>query len=157
MIDQVLKVFGFTELTYMIGIVCMVMLLGSFLGGLLFNIFLAHGGPIKPRKLFDRMSVRSCIMAELFLVIFAIYYHLVLIEHIILAHAVYWLFTFLVTPILAFIGAQISYLIFADKIESNKRAYKLWMKNRKAKDPKPVKTAERPSKARSARSFDPST
>lgn len=159
MLDGILVLFGFTKLTYMIGIVCMLTLLGNFLGGLLHGILLGYGGPIKPRKLSDRMSMRACLMSELFILIFALYYHAVLIEEVILAHVVYWAFTLLAAPILAFIGSQVTQLIFSDKIEVNKRAYKDWVKFQRAQKMKTKTKSKKkaPSAARSARSFDPST
>lgn len=158
MLDGILVLFGFTKLTYMIGIVCMLTLLGNFLGGLLHGILLGYGGPIKPRKLSDRMSMRACLMSELFILIFALYYHAVLIEEVILAHVVYWAFTLLAAPILAFIGSQVTQLTFAKKIEVNKRAYRDWVKFQRMQKAKAQgKKKAAPSTARSARSFDPST
>ncbi len=52
-------------------------------------------------------------------------------------HLVYWCFTLLASPILAYIGAQISYLIFSKKIEANRAAYRKWeMKQRKLRKKK---------------------
>ncbi len=157
MLNQVLLLFGFTELTYMIGVVCMLTLLGNFLGGLLHGILLAYGGPIKPRKLFDRMSVRMSIASELFILSFALYYHIMLIEDLVIAHLVYWAFALLAGPILAFIGSQITHLIFAKKIEANEKAYKDWVKfKRGQKAEKHLRKKASPA-LRSTRSFDPST
>jgi hypothetical protein len=156
-LNEILILFGFSKLTYMIGIVCMLTLLGNFLGGLLHGILLGFGGPIKPRKLSDRMSVRACLMSELFIVIFAFYYHVMLIEDVVLAHVVYWAFTLLAAPILAFIGSQVTQLIFADKIEVNKRAYKDWVKVQRAQKAVARDKKKAPPSKRSGRSFDHST
>lgn len=152
---DILTLFGFTQLTLIIPVVCIMMMLGSFLGGLLRGIILAMGGPIRPRKLFERMSFRAILMGEIFVGGFAGYYHGIIIESIELTHMVYWGFTLLAAPVLAFIGAQITGLIYAEKIEANIKAYAEWVKaqrNKKKNAPKKQRKAQR-----SSQSFDPST
>jgi hypothetical protein len=110
----------------------MVVLLGNLFGGLMSSVLLALGGPIKRRKMFDRLSFRACLFAELLLLIFAGYYHAILIQSIEVVHIIYWSFTLLAAPVLAFIGAQITYLVYGDKIEKNYRMYKKIMRQKKA-------------------------
>ena len=156
MINDILILFGFTKLTYLIGAICMLMLSGCCLGGLLHGIILAHGGPIRPRKFFDRMSVRGMLVAEIMMTVFVLYYHGAMIESIKMSHAVFWTFNLLGAPVLAFIGAQITGLIFSQKIADNKKAYMIWLKaqRKKKKQPSAPKSSE-PSR-RGSRSFDPS-
>ncbi len=156
MINEILILFGFTELTYIIGTICMLMLLGCFLGGLLHGIILAHGGPIRPRPFFDRMSVRGMLLAEIIMVVFALYYHGVMIESIKMAHLVFWAFSLLGAPVLAFIGAQITGLIFSQKIADNKKAYMIWLKAKRQKKKESGASKGDGSGRRGSRSFDPS-
>ena len=157
MIEDILILFGFTELTYIIGAICMLILLGCFLGGLMHGIILAHGGPIRPRKFFDRMSVRGMLVAEIFMVVFALYYHGVMIESIKMSHVVFWSISLPGAPVLAFIGAQITGLIFSKKIADNKRAYQIWLKAKRHKKKKSAsKGASTGGGHRSSRSCDPS-
>lgn len=125
-LKPVLEGFGFTHLHTMISMVCLLMFLGNFMGGLLASIMNAYGGPQKPRKMTDKISFRLCLSSELFLMIFAAYYHFWLIEDIQLPHIVYWISTLLISPLLAYIGAQITFLIYQKKIEANEEAYRRW-------------------------------
>lgn len=160
MINEILKLFGFTEQAFIIGAVSVLMLSGCFLGGLLNGIILAHGGPIRPRPFFDRMSVRGILLAELFIGVFALYYHGLMIESIKASHMVFWAFSLVGAPVLAFIGAQITGLIFSKKIADNKRAYLIWLKaqrqNKKGKGKEPDGAKSSGSAQRGSRSFDPS-
>jgi len=131
-LEQVLKLFGFNEMTDSIGIICLLVLLGNFFGGLMNSVVLAMGGPIKRRKLFDRISFRACLFSELLLLVFAFYYHAVLVQSIAVVHIVYWTFTLLSAPVLAYIGSQITYLIYGDQIQKNYRLYKQLMQKKKA-------------------------
>lgn len=125
-IKPILEGFGFTHLHTMISTVCLLMFLGNFMGGLLASILVAFSGPQKPRKMYDKISFRLCLSSELFLVIFATYYHLWLIEDIQLPHIVYWVSTLLISPLLAYIGAQITYIVYQKKIQANEDAYRRW-------------------------------
>jgi len=50
-LEKFLMTFGFTKDSLIVAIICLVVLLGNFTGGLLSNILIAQGGPIAPRKL----------------------------------------------------------------------------------------------------------
>lgn len=156
MLNEVLILFGFTKLTYIVGIICMLMLFGCFLGGLLHGIILAHGGPIRPRPFFDQMSVRVMLVVEICMVVFALYYHGALIESVKTAHVIYWAFSLLSGPVLAFVGAQITGLIFFQKIADNEKAYTIWLKAQRRKKKEPLASKDGGSRHRSSRSFDPS-
>lgn len=132
-VEQMLALFGFTKLQYLIGFICMLFFLLSFLGGMIVSCVLAFGGPFKERPLMDRSSFRLILAGELGLLVFALYYHLLVISEIDLAHIIYWLFAMAVAPVLGFIGAQITYLAFQSKIEKNKKLYLNWEKKQKLK------------------------
>ncbi len=156
-LEQILKLFGFTEMSIVIGIFCLVIMLGNLFGGLMNSVMLAMGGPIKRRKLFDRMSFRACLFSEILLLVFAGYYHAIMIQSIAVVHIVYWSFTLLAAPVLAFIGSQITYLVYGDKIEKNYRMYKKLMQQKKANGKTGARRKARPPGNKSAKSFDPSS
>ena len=123
-IEQALRAFLFTEHLLLIGLVCLVVLLGNLLGGLVRNIVLAHGGPIRVRPLYDRISFRLCMASELSLLVYALYYHVILIGNIEIPHLAFWVFTMLLTPLLALFGSLITGVIFAKEIEARKAEYR---------------------------------
>ena len=130
---ELIESFGFSEMQTMIIMISMVFLLANFLGGFLNSIFLANGGPIRRRKPMDRMSVRLVLLSELFVFLWAAYYHAMVVATIQIEHVIYWIATLLVAPLLAFIGSQITYLIFRKKIDANYKAYARVLAKRKAK------------------------
>ena len=106
----------------MIGLITTWVFLANLLGGLLSNIILAYAGPITERKLTERMGFKMCMASELMLVIYAFYYHAVLIQTVVLTHVVYWFLSMWMIPLLAVFGAQITHLIFTKEIQANKKA-----------------------------------
>ena len=116
-IDTFMTSFGFGKNTFIIGIICLVVLLGNFTGGLIRSIHLSQGGPIRERPLTKRTSFRIVIVAELLIFVYAGYYHTVLVPGITTPQMVYWTFIFLAAPLLAAIGAQLTYVAFAGKID----------------------------------------
>ncbi len=123
-LEKFLMSFGFTKDSLIVAIICVVILLGNFTGGLLSNILIAQGGPIRPRKLTEKTSFRLALVSELMLLIYAVYYHAALMQSIQLAQVIYWGFTLAAAPLLAMLGAQLSYLAFAKKIEKLKADYR---------------------------------
>ena len=113
--------FGFGRNTFIIGIICLVVMLGNFVGGLLPNILLSQGGPIRERPMTKRTSFRIVLVTEMMIVVYAIYYHIVLVPGINTAQIIYWTFIFLVSPLLAALGAQLTYVTFAKKIKKLKK------------------------------------
>ena len=113
--------FGFKEGPFIVAILCIVVLLSNFAGGLFGNIMLAMGDrPITERPLLQRTSFRLAATSEFSFVAYIVYYHTVLAPGIVIAQGIYWLFYVLAAPLLAMIGAQIGYLIFKKKIENLK-------------------------------------
>ena len=115
--------FGFKEDPFIIAILCIMVLLVNFAGGLMSNIIAAFGGPIKVRKLTARTSFRLVVASEFFLIAYIVYYHTILVTGVGLAQVIYWGFTLLAAPILAALGAQLMYLAFAKKIEQLKKDF----------------------------------
>ena len=150
-VKQILVLFGFTKYQMIIAIICLVVLLGSFLGGLLRSIMMASGGPLKPLKTTQTMGFRLVILAEAMLLIFAFYYHAILIQTIDVSHVIYWVFALLSAPVLAFMGSQITYLVFQKKIEEN---YDKYRKIQVALKARKKKAAEAAAKAKAAERRD---
>ena len=120
-IEDFMKAFGFTADALTIVIICSLVLMLNFAGGLFSQIILAFGGPIHERKMFQRTSFRLALVSELFLIVYIVYYHTVLVPGIEAAEIIYWAFILLAAPLLAAIGAQLIYIALADKIEGLKK------------------------------------
>ena len=120
-IEDFMKTFEFTADALTIVIICALVLMLNFAGGLFSQIILAFGGPIHERKMFQRTSFRLALLSELFLIVYIVYYHTVLVPGIEAAEIIYWAFILLAAPLLAAIGAQLIYIALADKIEGLKK------------------------------------
>ena len=113
--------FGFKEGPFIIAILCIMMLLINFMGGLFSNIILAMSGrQIIERPFFRRTSFHLAAASEFFFIVYIVYYHTIATSEIVIAQAIFWTFSILAAPMLAMIGAQISYLGFKGKIEELK-------------------------------------
>lgn len=132
-VKEILVLFGFTKHQMFIAMVCLVVLLGNLAGGLLRSMIVAYSGPTKPRKLTDTIAFRMLLISELMLLLFAFYYHVIMIGEVEASHIVYWSFTVISAPVLAYIGAQITYLVFQKRIEANKKAYIKWERKMREK------------------------
>ena len=123
-LEKFLMSFGFAKDSLIVAIVCLLVLLGNFTGGLMSNILLAQGGPIPKRKLTEKTSFRLALVSELMLLIYAVYYHAAVTQSINTAQIIYWGFTLLAAPLLAALGARLSYVAFAKKIDKLKAAHR---------------------------------
>jgi hypothetical protein len=123
-LEKFLMSFGFAKDSLIVAIVCLLVLLGNFTGGLMSNILLAQGGPIPKRKLTEKTSFRLALVSELMLLIYAVYYHAAVTQSINTAQIIYWGFTLMAAPLLAALGAQLSYVAFAKKIDKLKAAHR---------------------------------
>lgn len=131
-VELVKELFGFTKYEFIITTISFLLLMSNFCGGLLYNVIRAHGRPQKERPLKDRISFRLFLLSWFFILLFAVYYHTVLISNVTIAHMAFWGVTLVLAPALASFGAQISYVIFQKKIEANKKAYKDWVAKKRA-------------------------
>ncbi len=122
-IDKIIESFGFTQDTTIVAIICIVVLLVNFAGGLMANILVAFGGPIEKRKLTERTSFRLALVSELILIVYIVYYHTILVSGVSTSQIIYWGFTLVAAPILAALGAQLTYVAFAKKIEQLKKDF----------------------------------
>ncbi len=120
-IEEFMRTFGFSVDAFTIVIICVLVMLGNFAGGLFSKIIQAFGGPITELNLTQRTSFRLLCLSELFLIGFIVYYHTMLNTGIETAQIIYWVFIVLASPLLAAIGAQLIYVAFADKIEGLKK------------------------------------
>ena len=120
-IEEFMGSFGFKEEPLILLIICIVTLLLNFTGGLFTNIIRGMGGPIFEKSLMSRTSFRLALVAELFLIIYIVYYHTVLVPGLETAQMIFWGFMVLAAPLLALIGSQLTYVAFAGKIEGLKK------------------------------------
>jgi hypothetical protein len=159
-VEQLLILFGFTKHQMFIAAVCSVILLGNFCGGLVRNLILAFGGPIHPRPLTQTLGFRAVLASEVLLILFAFYYHSMLIGYVTAIHVIFWIFTLLSSPVLAYIGSQVTFLIFQKQIEDRVKAYLVWERNMKLKKLAEREAAKNPQRAqaqkRPAKNFAPS-
>lgn len=117
-IEDFMKTFGFSQNDALtIIIICVLVMMVNFAGGLFTSIIRAFGGPIKPSKLTGRTSFRLALVSELFLIIYVIYYHTVLFPGIETAQIIYWAFVILSAPLLAAIGSQLIHVAMGAKIQ----------------------------------------
>ena len=123
-LEETLETFGFTQDSAIIAIMCVVVLLGNFSGGLIANILLSFGGPIPERKLTQRTGFRLALVSELILIVYIVYYHTILVTDITMAQVIYWVFTLLAAPLLAAFGAQLGYVAMSKKIEQLKKEFR---------------------------------
>ncbi len=113
--------FGFKEEPFIIFILCIVVLLVNFTGGLFSNIILAmRTRPIVERWFYQRTSFHLAASSEFFFLCYIGYYHTVLTSGIVIAQAIFWNFFVMAAPVLAMIGAQIGYLSQKKKIDKLK-------------------------------------
>ena len=113
--------FGFKEGPFIIAILCIMMLLINFMGGLFSNIILAMSGrQIIERPFFRRTSFHLAAASEFFFIVYIVYYHTIATSEIVIAQAIFWTFSILAAPMLAMIGAQIGYLTHKKKIDKLK-------------------------------------
>ncbi len=119
-IEGFMKSFGFTQDPITIAMICLLVLLGNFAAGMFTSIILAFSGPIQERKITQRTSFRLALMSELFLIAYVVYYHAVLVSQLNTEQVIFWGFTLLAAPLLAALGAQLTYIAFAAKIEELK-------------------------------------
>ena len=121
--EEFIVSFGFREDPFIIAILCIVVLLVNFAGGLMSNILASFGGPINVRKLTARTSFRLVAASEFFFIAYIVYYHSILVTGITLAQIIFCGFTLAAAPILAALGAQLMYMAFAKKIEGLKQDF----------------------------------
>ncbi|NQU60585.1 MAG: hypothetical protein HQ512_05605 [Rhodospirillales bacterium] len=124
---QLIESFGFPKNdSAVLAMVCLLILLGNFTGGLLSNILVAQGGAIQERKLTARTSFRLAVFSESVFALYIAYYHGVTTTALTTAQIIFWGFNLLAAPLLAALGAQLSYIAFAKKIEGLKKEYRDW-------------------------------
>ena len=119
--EAFIESFGFKEDPFLIGILCIVVLLINFTGGLFSNLFMAmRSRPIIVRPLFKRTSFRLAAASEFLFISYIVYYHTILTSGIVIAQVIFWNFTLIAAPLLAMFGAQIGYLTNKKKIDKLK-------------------------------------
>jgi len=115
-------------------IICTMILLLNFTGGLFSNIIISFGRPFVEKPLTKRTSFRLAVVTELILLIYIGYYHTVLAPGLETAEIIYWGFVVLAGPLLAALGAQITYIAFAKKIDSLKKQGEKLERDRKSQE-----------------------
>lgn len=122
--DALLKFFNFTRETDLVVAACIVLLLGSVIGGMMSSLFKAFGGPLKPIMFKDTAGFRVLILLEIALIAVVFYYHFHAIGKLEPIQVIFWITTGLSMPVSWFIGGQLTQLIFWSKISKNKKAYR---------------------------------
>jgi len=120
-LEKFTRSFGFSEDPLLIIIVCVLLLLLNFSGGLFSNIILAFTNITYKLKRIERPSFRLAVVSEAALVIFIVYVHTALDPAIGTAQMIFWGFVVLASPLFAAFGAQLSYVALANRIEELKR------------------------------------
>ncbi len=123
-IIAILRMFLFSEHLQVIALVCLVAFLGNFFGGLIHSVVMAYSGPQPERPMTERLLFRHVLVVDLFLIVYAIYYHSMLVRSVEFIQFFYWGFALVIGPTLALLGAQITYVLYAKEIENNKRRWR---------------------------------
>ena len=121
---ELLKAFNFTEMQAWIAVISAFLFTSCFLGGILSALAFLNSNQLQPRPLTERISFRLFILAEAVLWIFVFFYHVFMIEEIILAHAVYWFSATLMMGLLGIIGSQLIMVSFSGKVNAKEAEFK---------------------------------
>ncbi|HEY9079692.1 hypothetical protein [Magnetovibrio sp.] len=121
---ELLKAFNFTEMQAWIAVISAFLFTSCLLGGFLSALAYINSNLLHPRPLKERISFRLFILAEVVLWIFVFFYHVFMIEEIILAHVVYWVSATIMMALLAIIGSQLMMVIFSGKMKAKDDEYK---------------------------------
>lgn len=140
---DLLKAFNFTEMQAWIAVISLVLFTGNLLGGILSALAFVNSSQLRPRPLSQRISFRLFLLSEFMLWVFVFFYHVFMIEEIILAHIVYWVSATMMLPLLAIIGSQMMLVVFSSKAKAKEAEIK-----RRAKSVREQRTkgVENPSK-----------
>ncbi len=121
---ELLRAFNFTEMQAWIAVISAFLFMSNLLGGILSAMFFASSSTLQPRPLKERISFRLFLMTEVILWVFVFFYHVFMIEDMILAHLVYWISATMIMPLLAIIGSQVMYVVFGGRMKAKEEALK---------------------------------
>lgn len=121
---ELLQAFNFTEMQAWIAVISFIMFMGNLLGGILSALTFINSKQLQPRPLSERISFRLFILSEVILLIFIFFYHVFMIEEMILAHIVYWVSATMMMPLLAIIGSQVMLVTFSSKVHAKEAELK---------------------------------
>jgi hypothetical protein len=131
---ELLTTFGFDEMQMWIATISLLLFTANFLGGIISGLMFVHSADLVKRPLKDRLSFRMFCLAELILVIFIFFYHVFMIETILVEHVIYWFSAMLMMPLLAVIASQTILVSFSGKIaEKEQQLKRIKEHQRKAK------------------------
>ena len=142
-VEMVRDLFQFRQYEFVISFLGILLLLSNFCGGLLFNIVRGLGRPREDVPLKQRISFRLHLLSLIFVFLFAVYFHAMLLGGVTALNIVYWVLVMLASSALAFIGAKITYAVYANKIEANRKAYEEWLEKKKANTPEAREAARK--------------
>lgn len=120
---ELLRAFGFSEQRDWIILICSVLFLSNFFGGILAGFMFINAKSLVKPKLTERLSFRMFLLSEIVMVFAASYYHLFMIESIDVVHVIYWVTAGFMAPLLAVIGAQIVYVMFSGRIKAKEAEF----------------------------------
>ena len=131
---DMLKAFGFDEMQMWIATISMLLFTANFLGGIISALMFANSRDLEKHPLKDRLSFRMFCLGELILLIFIFFYHVFMIETILVEHMIYWFSAMLMMPLLAVIASQTILVTFSNKIaEKEEKLKRLKKQQRQAK------------------------
>ncbi|MCW8915642.1 MAG: hypothetical protein OQK24_07285 [Magnetovibrio sp.] len=121
---DLLRAFNFTEMQAWIAVISAFLFASCLLGGILSALMFVNSNQLVQRPLSERISFRLFIIGEVLLWIFVFFYHVFMIEDIIVAHVVYWISATMMMPLLAIIGSQTMLVTFSGKVKAKAKEYK---------------------------------
>ena|GEM_PF-1314879 len=124
--------FGFNEMQVWIAAISALLFSANFLGGIISSLMFVSSRDLKKRPLKERISFRMFCFSELILLVFMFFYHVFMIEMILVEHVVYWLSAMIMMPLLAVIASQTILVSFSAKInEKNMKLERQLVQRRK--------------------------
>jgi len=151
---ELLKAFNFTELQAWIAVVSAVVFAGNLLGGILSALTFVNSKQLHHRPLSERISFRLFILSEVFLWIFIFFYHVFMVEGMIIAHAVYWMSATMMAPLLAIIGSQTILVTFSGKVKAKEAEFKRRQRIMREKRRKEISESDNPADREMSRRKD---
>lgn len=141
-----LRAFNFDEMEAWIAIFSAFLFTANLLGGLLSALTFVHSNQFLQRILWERISFRLFILAEVLLWVFVFFYHVFMIEGMSISHLVYWISATLMMPLFAIIASQLVLVTFSSKVKAKAVEYNRRQKIIRKKRRQEMDGAAKPSK-----------
>jgi len=122
---DLLSTFGFDEMQVWIASISALLFSANFLGGVVSALMFVNSRQIEKRPRNERISFRMFCFSELIMLIFIFFYHVFMIEMILVEHMIYWFSAILMMPLLAVIASETIYVTFSGKIAEKEKKLKI--------------------------------